>query len=102
MTPAERQVWRQLAPYAKQMGTLTWGTALAFGLLCRHVVLLDTLWADPATRGTAPYVALLAKVEGALIRFCVAPWGKPMPGTQGETQPVTPVNPLERYLTRAH
>jgi hypothetical protein len=100
LRPDERKVWRQLAPHAKALGTLTPGTALGFEWLCRHVVLLTALWADVETRGTPKYLGVVQKVEAGLIRFALAPYGKPMPDALAPA-PAAPVNPLDRFLKKA-
>jgi hypothetical protein len=100
LRPDERKVWRQLAPHAKALGTLTPGTALGFKWLCRNVVLLEACWADGKTRGTAKYLGVLQKVESGLLRFALAPYGKPMPDA-GVAAPSAPVNPLDRFLKKA-
>jgi hypothetical protein len=69
-------VWQRLAPFAVKAGTLTAGTAEAFALGCRVTALeREVATTNP---GGADHRGLLMRVEAFLIRFGLAPMGKPM------------------------
>ena len=64
--------------------TLTKATAFQFELLCRNVVLERALSQDAETRGTANHRGLIQRIDAELLRFDLAPNGKPhgaVPGT---------------------
>lgn len=95
LTTDERNIWLLLAPHAFKARTLTKATELAFKLLCRNVLLERELRASVLDRGRTAHQGLIAKVDAELLRFNLAPCGKPM----YEAKPVeTPANPLEKYL----
>lgn len=96
LSPAEREVWDVLAPFAVQKRTLTDGTALAFALLCRNVVLEQKLARHPDSAGKGDHRGMIQRVDAELLRFDLAPCGKPMYEPVAEK----PANPLERFLKR--
>jgi hypothetical protein len=95
--PEARAVWACLAPHACQARTLTRATALGFGLLCETVVLERQYSARLEARGGPSHRALIQRVEGGLAAFGLRPFGKPLDAAA----PPAPVNPLDRFLTRA-
>jgi len=96
LTKDERQVWVELAPFAFEQRTLTKATAFAFRLLCRNIVLERKMSARRLDRGGSNHRGMIQRVDADLLRFNLAPCGKPM--YAGEAQ--KPVNPLERFLNR--
>jgi hypothetical protein len=94
LTMAERHVWLELAPHAFAARTLTKGTALAFKLLCRNVVMEGEMRASVLDRGRTAHQGLIAKVDAELLRFALNPCGKAM----YQEAPAKVVNPLEKYL----
>ena len=70
-------VWERLAPHALAAQTLTDGTAQAFALLCRQVVLERKL-AACADAGHASHRGMMQRVEAGYVRFALAPMGKPI------------------------
>jgi hypothetical protein len=94
---AERNVWMKLAPLAKANGTLTPATSHAFVLLCKNVVLEETMAAAPLAVGTAAHTAVQKLLDARLLRFSLSACGKPMPEAQLAT-PAAPANPLAKYL----
>lgn len=72
-----RAVWTSLAPHALAAGTLTEGTAAAFALLCRQVVLEKALAAG-RDAGLASHRGMMQRVEAGYVRFALAPMGKPV------------------------
>jgi hypothetical protein len=97
LTMEERQVWMKLASHAFQNRTLTRATALAFEMLCRNLALERRLAGSALARGGADHRGIIQRVDAELLRFNLAPCGKPM----YEAQPEKPANPLERFLKRA-
>lgn len=93
----ERLVWLELAPHALASRTLTASTSLGFRMLCRNVV-LERQYAQSVTdRGSANHRGLIQRVDAELLRFNLAPCGKPM--SQPATEPAS--DPLkERYFGR--
>lgn len=84
LTADERAVWLKLAPHAVARQTLTKATAFQFELLCRNIVLERALSNDVETRGTANHRGLIQRIDAELLRFDLAPNGKPhgaVPGT---------------------
>lgn len=95
LTTDERNVWLALAPHAFAARTLTKGTAEAFKLLCRNVLLEKEMRASVLDRGRAAHQGMIHKVETAMLRFNLSPCGKAM----FEAVPASAVvNPLEKYL----
>lgn len=94
-SPAERGVWAELAPHAFANRTLTPATLLAFRVLVRNVLLERTLAESPMFQGGPNHRGLLMRVDAELLRFNLAPCGKPL--TEPE-QAAVPVNPLARFL----
>lgn len=103
--------WRQWAPLAQTMGTLTPQTEPAFRLLCELQVLAQRYWAKVAEDGETffkvtvdgsgqeqrelkahPLIAKAAglayRVEQLLARFGLAPNGRPI-ATPSSAQPVS-------------
>ena len=96
LTVEERGVWASLAPHAFAARTLTKGTAEAFTLLCRDVLLERELRASVLDRGRPAHAKLIHLVETAFLRFNLSPCGKPMYAAQ----PAAPKNPLDKFLKR--
>lgn len=74
---AAKVVWARLAPHAVAACTLTVGTADAFALLCRQVVLERSL-SESRDAGLASHRGMMQRVEAGLVRFSLAPMGKPL------------------------
>lgn len=96
LTVEERGVWDALAPHALRLRTLTPGTALAFRMLCRNVVLEQQLGTG-GDKGGPNHRGILQRVDAQLARFCLAPFGKAIYEAEVEAKPV---NPLEKFLKR--
>jgi len=99
------RVWAQLAPYAFANRTLVRSTVIAFEMLCRNVALERALARKRLERGGPNHRGLIQRVDAQLLRFNLAPCGKPMylyeqPKTTTESDPPTPANPLARFLKR--
>lgn len=90
LSPKARAVWRELAPYAQAAGTLTTGTAAAFALLCRAVVLEQRLSRGLAA-GSADHRGMMQRVEVGMTRFGLAPIGKPI------AAPAKPEDPFAEF-----
>lgn len=78
LNPEERAVWLELAPHATANGTLTDATSLGFRLLCRNVVLERQFSASVMDRGCANHRGLIQRIDAELLRFNLAPCGKPV------------------------
>lgn len=76
LTADEQAIWGVLAPLAVERQTLTAATALGFEVLCRSVVLERQLAAS-ADRGGSSHRAMIQRVDAELLRFDLAPNGKP-------------------------
>lgn len=74
----ERNVWLELAAHATANGTLTDATSLAFRMLCRNIVLERQYMGSVADRGSANHRGLIQRVDAELLRFNLAPCGKPV------------------------
>jgi hypothetical protein len=94
LTTDERNVWLELAPHAFAARTLTKGTAVAFKLMCRNVLLERELRASVLDRGRPAHQGMIAKLDAELQRFNLSPCGKPM----FEARPAEKVNPLKKYI----
>ena len=70
-------VWRELAPHALDQRTLTPATALAFGWLCRTIVLERKLAAAPLAVAGPDHRGMMQRMEAGLARFRLTPDGKP-------------------------
>lgn len=97
LTFDERKVWLELAPHAFENRTLTKGTALAFKILCTNVVILRGYATSMMDRGGADHRGMIARVDAAMARFCLAPAGKPLIKAAPEQ---APANPVSKYLGR--
>lgn len=78
LTIDERHVWTELAPHAFANLTLTRGTALGFRLLCRNVVLERRYALSVQDAGGASHRGMIQRVDAELLRFGLAPCGKPI------------------------
>lgn len=78
LTTDERNVWLRLAPGAFKAQTLTKATEYAFIVLCRNVLLEQKLRADVEQCGGANHRGILQRMELGLVKFGIAPVGKPM------------------------
>lgn len=99
LTMAERHVWLELAPHAFKKRTLTKATSLAFGLLCRNVMLERGLAAGP-TMGGADHRGLIQRVDAELLAFNLRPCGKAILEGAEESAARQPPNPLSRFTSR--
>jgi len=77
LTDAERLAWDRLAPHAFRRRTLTKSTEYQFVLLCRNVVMEAEMAADPEQRGAGNHRGLIQRIDAQLLRFDLAPNGKP-------------------------
>lgn len=97
LTMDERHVWLELAPHAFAALTLTKGTSLGFRLLCRNIVLERRFAASVMDAGGASHRGLIQRVDAELLRFGLAPCGKPI-----VSAPKAEVDPMqEKYFGRA-
>lgn len=92
-----RQVWLDLAPHAFANRTLTRGTAVSFGLLCRNIVLERDLAENVEQRGGANHRGIIQRVDAELLRFNLSPCGKAL---FEEAAPTPATNPLDKFLHR--
>lgn len=93
----ERAVWLELAPHAMANRTLTAATSLGFRMLCRNVALERQYSGSVLDRGGANHRGLIQRIDAELLRFNLAPCGKPV--AQADNKPA--VDPLkERYFGR--
>lgn len=99
LTQEERAVWDELAPFALANGTLVKATALAFRMLCRNVV-LERVMAVSLDRGGPNHRGLIQRVDAELLRFNLAPCGKPMYRAAVKETDKPALNPLTRFLHR--
>ncbi len=97
LTTEERNVWLELAPHAFAARTLTKGTAEAFKLLCRNVLLEKEMRVSVLDRGRPAHQGMIHKVETAMLRFNLSPCGKAM---YDAAPAAVAVNPLEKFLSR--
>lgn len=72
-----RRAWERLAPFAVEAGTLTAGTAAAFAMLCRAVV-LEAALGKGGEAGGPSHRGMMQRVEAGMVRFSLAPVGKPI------------------------
>jgi hypothetical protein len=77
LTDAERRAWDRLAPHAFRRRTLTKSTEYQFVLLCRNVVMEAEMAVDPDQRGAGNHRGLIQRIDAQLLRFDLAPNGKP-------------------------
>lgn len=92
----EQKVWDALAPHATALRTLTPATEWSFRMLCRNVVLEETL-AKSEQRGGPNHRGILQRVDAELLRFNLSPCGKPIYEAEPEAKPA---NPLAKFLRR--
>lgn len=91
LTFEQRAVWLELAPYAMQNGTLTEATSLGFRLLCKNVALERMYSASVMDRGGANHRGLIQRIDAELLRFNLAPCGKPVASGHPEKPAVDPL-----------
>lgn len=91
LTFEERQVWLELAPHAMKNGTLTTATALGFRMLCRNVALEKQYARSVNDRGTANHRGLIQRIDAELLRFNLAPCGKPLASPEAAKPAVDPM-----------
>src|SRR5262245_20263299 len=65
----ERNVWLRLGPLAIEKGTLTKGTAYAFELLCRNIVLERRYAASVTESGGSSHRGMIQRVDAELGDF---------------------------------
>lgn len=99
LTREQRDVWMSLAPHAFANRTLTRATAYGFELLCRNIVLEQDLARDVELRGGPNHRGLIQRIDAELLRFNLAPCGKPM--AEPASEPAKPTSPLDRFIRRA-
>jgi hypothetical protein len=75
LSPDERNVWLELAPFAFAARTLTRATSFAFRLLCKNIVLERLYAASVADKGGANHRGL-QRVDAELLAFNLRPCGK--------------------------
>jgi hypothetical protein len=92
LTVDERNVWLRMAPYAFGNGTLTKATMYGFCLLCRNIVLERRYATSVADAGGANHRGLIQRIDAELLRFCLAPLGKPV------VQPAKPEDPFAEFV----
>ena len=95
LTREERAVWLKLAPHAFQRRTLTRATAYQFELLCRNIVLERRQASDPEQVGGANHRGLIQRVDAELLRFDLAPNGKPHGQVGAPEKPKTNLEKLK-------
>jgi len=87
---AAKAVWASLSPFALEAGTLTPGTARAFALLCRCIVLEEELaLTEP---GGANHRGLIQRVAAGSKDFLVSPIGRPI------AKPEEVVDPFAKFV----
>lgn len=86
MQADEASVWRELAPHATAEGTLTPRTVMAFGWLCRNVVMERKLAASPLGAAGPDHRGMMQRVEAGLARFRLTPDGKPVVQTDAKDE----------------
>src|SRR3990167_7655662 len=74
IAPDAAAVWAELSPFAREARTLTAGTAAAFAMLCRAVVLERALGAS-RDAGQSSHRGMMQRVEAGFVRFSLAPLG---------------------------
>lgn len=87
----ERCVWLELAPFAMKNGTLTPATALGFRMLCRNIVLERAYATSVMDRGGANHRGLIQRIDSELLRFNLAPCGKPVAGAEPQKPAIDPI-----------
>lgn len=78
LTVDEWLVWLELAPFAFRNRTLTAATSLGFRLLCQNIVLMRRYAMSVQDAGGANHRGLIQRVDAELLRFNLAPCGKPL------------------------
>lgn len=71
-------VWKELAPHALELRTLTPATAMAFGDLCRAIVFERKLAMSALAAAGADHRGMMSRVEAGRARFRLIPDGKPV------------------------
>ena len=94
LAPEAVAVWCRLAPLAFARRTLTRTTEFAFCLLCRQIVLEAML--SKIAAGAPEHRGVMQRVEAALLRFDLAPCGKPL--YEPEPPKAKPKIGLARFL----
>jgi hypothetical protein len=77
LSAAGKVVWAKLAPHAREKGTLWPETVEAFALFCRAVVLERKL-SKGRSAGSSNHRGMMQRVEAGMLRFGIAPNGKPI------------------------
>lgn len=91
LTFDERAVWLELAPHAILNRTLTDATSLGFRMLCRNVVLERAYAQSVMDRGGANHRGLIQRIDAELLRFNLAPCGKPVASPDVQKPAVDPM-----------
>lgn len=87
----ERQVWLELAPHAKLARTLTEATSLGFRMLCKNIALSNRYYASVLDSGGPNHRGLIQRIDAELLRFNLAPCGKPIQAVKTDKPAVDPI-----------
>ncbi len=98
LTHEERLVWLELAPHAKLARTLTESTSLGFRMLCKNIALSNRYYASVLDCGGANHRGLIQRIDAELLRFSLAPCGKPVAHPEAEKPAIDPMK--ARYFGR--
>lgn len=98
LTHEERLIWLELAPHAKLNRTLTESTSLGFRMLCKNIALSNRYYASVLDCGGPNHRGLIQRIDAELLRFSLAPCGKPVAPAAVEVPAVDPVK--ARYFGR--
>jgi hypothetical protein len=96
LTPDERAIWEQQAPFAFASGTLVKATGLSFERYCR-IVVMERKEAESTARGGSNHRGLLSQINAYELQFLLTPCGKPMPPAANEAPAAVPLSKLSRF-----
>lgn len=91
LTFEERKVWLELAPHAIANRTLTDATSKGFRMLCQNIALSDRYYASVNDAGGSNHRGLIQRIDAELLRFNLAPCGKPMASAEPAQPAIDPV-----------
>lgn len=107
----QRDIWRELAPYAVQQGTLIASTVAGFRELCEQLAFKRSVAAAITRRGAGRkdaesshriYARLAQRVDASLARFKLTSYGKPADaGFTAATEKRVPTPPKNPWATVA-